>query len=111
MQEAGLEILHFLDGLLALRDRRDVVMSSAVAAGIITPLQAWPEYFGEDEGTPGAFPSTDADMTGFQVEEATPMSFADDIEAMVAASERITLREQPEPERPQFSPLPDVEWT
>lgn len=106
-----MEILHFLDGLAALRDRRDLVMSSSVAAGIITPLQAWPEYFGEDEGTPGAFPSTDADMSGFVVEEATPASFADDIEALVAASEMVTLREQPEPERPRFSEYPDPEWT
>lgn len=86
-------------------------MSSAVSAGIITPLQAWPDFFGEDEGTPGAFPSTDADMTGFVVEEATPASFEQDMDALIRASEQVTIREQPGPERPQFSAYPDPEWT
>jgi hypothetical protein len=87
-------------------------MSSAVAAGIITPLQAWPEYFGDDEGTPGAFPSTGSDMTAFRIEEATPASFADDMEALIAASERVTIREPAAPEPPGFtSAETHTEWT
>jgi hypothetical protein len=103
--------VHFLDNVRELRDRRDMVLASAVAAGTITAIQAWPEYFGEDQGDPGAFPSTGADMSGFQLEEATPASFEDDMEALVAASERVTIRDQPAPEPPDFArPLPDAEW-
>ena len=106
-------MLHFLDNLLANRARRDMVLSAAVSSGVITAVQAWPEYFeGMDgEGDP-AFPSTDADMAGFQLEEATPETFARDIEAMVAAQSQVTVREEPEPDFPGLPyGLPDTEWT
>lgn len=108
---AALEIVQFLDSVQALRDRRDMVLASAVAAGTITAIQAWPEYFGDDQGDPGAFPSTDADMSGFQLEETTPQSFEEDMDALLAASERITIRDQPAPEPPQLpGAAPDPEW-
>jgi hypothetical protein len=110
VQEAALDILLFLDNNAATRARRDMVLSAAVSSGVITAVQAWPEYFEDDEGTPGAFPSTDADMTGFVLEEATPASFEDDIAAMVAAGSQVTLREEPDPEPPSFGSLPDVMW-
>ena len=109
-----MEILHFLDGITAGRNRRDMILSAAVASGAITAPQAWPEYFDgvADEGTPGAFPSTDADMEAFELEEATPESFARDLEAMVAAQSQVTVREDPVPEFPGLPyGLPDTEWT
>lgn len=112
MQEAALEILLFLDGVEASRRRRDMVLSAAVSSGLITPVQAWPEYFPGDEGDTSAFPSTDADMTSFRLEDATPESFEADMEALVRASERITLREDALPEFPSLpAGLPDTEWT
>jgi hypothetical protein len=88
-----------------------MVLSAAVASGVVTAVDAWPEFFdGPDQGDPGAFPSTDADMSAFQIEEATPESFAADIEAMVRASQQVTVREEEPPQFPQFG-LPDAEWT
>jgi hypothetical protein len=88
-----------------------MILSSAVASGVITAVQAWPEYFGEDQGDESAFPSTDADMSGFRIEEATPASFAADIEAMVRASQQVSLPEEEPPPRPRLPDLPDTEWT
>ena len=108
-----MEVLHFLDGLEATRRRRDMVFSSAVASGVITAVQAWPDFFDvPDEGDPGAFPATDADMSGFELEPATPESFIADMEALVRSSQRVSLREDEEPDFPQLSAsLPHHEWT
>lgn len=102
-------MLHFLDGLAEGRRRKDMVLSSAVASGVITAVQAWPEYF-EVPDAGGAFPSRDADMSGFELERATPESVAADIEAMVRASQHVTLREDEPPPFPAIA-LPDIEWT
>lgn len=90
-----------------------MVLSSAVASGVISAVQAWPEFFDvPDEGDPGAFPSTRADMSGFVLEQATPESFADDIERLVRASQQVTLREDSPPSLPQLPGVyPDTEWT
>lgn len=87
-----------------------MVLSAAVSSGVITPVQAWPEFFPGDEGTPEAFPSTSADMDGFELETATPESFARDMELLVAANQKITVREEEPPPFPRL-PLPDTEWT
>lgn len=111
MAAAG--ILHFLDNLAANRARRDMVLSAAVSSGVITAVQAWPEYFEgmTDDGDP-VFPSTDADMAGFELEDASPESFAEDIKAMVAAKSEVTVREEAEPGFPGLPyGLPDTEWT
>jgi len=109
-----MEILHFLDNLTANRERRDMVLASAVSSGVITAMQAWPEYFEdfEDDGD-GSFPATGSDMSAFQLEEATPESFAADLESIVRASRQITVREPPPPEFPGLASgqLPDTEWT
>jgi hypothetical protein len=90
-----------------------VILSSAVASGVITALQAWPDFFGKDPGDPGA----GTDTPGFELERATPESFAADMAAMVRASSRVTLREPPEarpavpPPGPQHAYVPDLEWT
>jgi hypothetical protein len=85
-----------------------MVLSSAVASGIITAVQAWPEYF-EAPGASGAFPSRDADMSGFELEAATPESFAADMSALVRASQHVTIREDEPPPFPVLG-LPDPEW-
>lgn len=90
-----------------------MILSAAVSSGVITAMQAWPEYFDglADEGDP-AFPSTDADMSAFQLEEATPESFAADMQALLTASQQITIREDAPPEFPVFDAGPaSVEWT
>jgi hypothetical protein len=88
-----------------------MVLSAAVSSGVITAMQAWPEYFGDGEGDQ-EFPSTGSDTSAFQLEEATPESFAADIEAMVAASQQVTIREEDPPPFPLLPPgLPDTEWT
>jgi hypothetical protein len=88
-----------------------MILASAVSSGVVTADLAWPEFFdGPDKGDPGAFPATDADMSAFELEEATPESFAADIEAMVRASQQITLREEDPPPFPQPG-LPHTEWT
>lgn len=110
MHEAALDILYFLDGVAENRRRQDMVLSAAVSSGMVTPMQAWPDFFPDDEGDPGAFPSTGADMAGFELEEATPASFERDMEMIVAANQRITLREEEPPPFPRL-PLPDTEWT
>jgi hypothetical protein len=91
------------------------VLSAAVTSGLITAPVAWPDYFltGLAEGEEVAFPSTDADMSGFELEEATPESFAADIEALVAASQQVSVREEEPDPFPHGLPygLPDPEWT
>ena len=119
MQEAALDILHFLDGIAGQRRRRDVILSSAVASGAISVVQAWPEFFGgPDEGDQGAFPSKGADMSGFVLEEATPQSFASDMAALVAASQTVVVREEAPPplpvvagHDPEHQYVPHPEWT
>jgi hypothetical protein len=104
-------VLVFLDGLEETRRRRDMVLSSAVAAGVVTAVDAWPEMFNlPDKGDPDAFPATDADMSAFRLEEATPESFEADIEAMVRASQQVTIREE-DPLPFPVTGLPDTEWT
>lgn len=91
-----------------------MVLSSGVASGAITAMQAWPDFFDvPDEGDPGAFPATDADMSGFELEQATPESFAADMAALVRASQQVTLREDEEPQFPRLPEpaLPHHEWT
>lgn len=115
MHEAALEILSFLDGLEDNRRRRDMVLSSAVASGVVTAVQAWPEFFDEpDQGTPDAFPSTDADMSAFQMEDATTDSFARDMALLEAleANKQISIREEDPPQFPRIPGVPDhLEWT
>jgi hypothetical protein len=107
----ALEILHFLDGVAESRRRRDMALSAAVFSGAITAAAAWPDFFAGDGGDSGAFPSRDADMTEFELEEATPESFAADLDAILAANRRVTVREA---EAPVFRPpgyIPHPEWT
>lgn len=88
-----------------------MILSSAVASGIVTAVQAWPDFFGEEPAAAGA----GTDTAGFTLERATPASFAADMEAMVRASSQVVLREPPEPQPvpagPQHSYVPDAEWT
>lgn len=82
-----------------------------MSSGYLHPAEAWPEFFTDAESDQVAFPSADADMTGFRLEDATPASFEDDIAAMVAASSRVSVREEPDPEPPGADwGLPDSEW-
>jgi hypothetical protein len=107
-----LEILHFLDMTDRASQRRDMVLSSAVSSGVISAVEAWPEYFSAPGDDPGVFPSTGSDMSAFQLERATPESFAADMEAIVAASRQVTVREEPAPEfRPSAAVMPHPEWT
>lgn len=95
------------------------MLSSAVASGVITVLQAWPEFFGAPDGAgQDDFPSKDADMSGFVLEEATPQSFASDMAAIVAASQTVVIREEAPPPLPRVAApepehqyVPDPEWT
>jgi hypothetical protein len=87
-----------------------MVLASAVASGVITAVQAWPEYFDLPEGDTGAFPSKDADMSGFELERATPESVLADMAALVQASQQITIREEDPPPFPVFPAEPDPEW-
>jgi hypothetical protein len=55
-------------------------------------------------------------MSGFRLEEATPQSFAADMAALVEASQRVVLREEPPLRRPvapdpEHQYVPDLEWT
>ncbi len=111
MAVLALEILHFLDGVAENRRRRDMVLSAAVSCGIMSAPTAWPEFFAGTGGTPGAFPAVGADMTEFELEEATPESFAADLDAILAANSRVTVREA---DKPVFQPtgyVPHPEWT
>jgi len=114
VQEACLDVLYFLDGQAEQRRRTDLILASAVASGTITAVQAWPEYFPEaDEGDRSAFPSTDADMSAFRLEEATPESFAADMAALVAASQTVVIHEPAPrlPVTPEHEYVPSLEWT
>jgi hypothetical protein len=90
-----------------------MILASAVSAGVITAVRAWPEFFADD-GDPGSFPASGSDMSGFTLERATPESFAADMAALVQSSSRVTLREPavapPAPEE-AHSYVPDPEWT
>lgn len=112
MAVLALEILHFLDAVAEDRRRRDMVLKAAVSSGIITVVMAWPEFFDDAaRRDSGAFPSKDADMTEFELEEATPESFMSDMDALLAANRRITVREA---DAPVFQPtgyIPHTEWT
>jgi hypothetical protein len=89
-----------------------MVLEVAVSSGVISALTAWPEFFATGAGgTPGAFPSTGSDMTDFELEEATPESFAADLDALLAANKQVTVREA---DAPVFRPagyIPHTEWT
>jgi hypothetical protein len=94
------------------------VLSSLVTSGLVSPVQAWPESFGDPDGDGGAFPSRDADMTGFRLEEATPESFAADLAALVEASSKVVIREDAPPPLPRVAEdvtghqyVPHPEWT
>lgn len=112
MAVLALEILLFLDGVAEDRRRRDMVLEAAVSSGFVSAVVAWPEFF--DDATKrdsGAFPSKDADMTEFELEEATPESFMADLDAILAANKRVTVREA---DKPVFQPtgyVPHTEWT
>jgi len=93
-----------------------MVLSAAVSSGVISAVQAWPEFFGPGEEDDGAFPATGADMSGFELEEATPESYAADMSALIAASSKITVREEEPPlfprlPGPQPPDLLHPEWT
>lgn len=92
-----------------------MVLSAAVSSGVITAVQAWPEFFDGAGPAPDgdAFPSTDADMTGFELEAASPESFARDMDLMaaIAANQHLTVREEAPPPLPRLPGLPDTEWT
>jgi hypothetical protein len=107
----GVELLHFLDAVAEDRRRRDMVLSSAVSSGLMPAFVAWPEYFAKGDGTPGSFPSTGADMTEFELEEATPQSFMADMDAILAANQRVTVREAQEPVFQPSGYVPHTEWT
>ena len=72
---------------------------------------AWPEFFGD----PATFvPTSESDLSDFQWESATPESYAKDLEAIMAGSERITLQEDEDPVAPPSRPpttAPEFEWT
>lgn len=93
-----------------------MVLSAAVTAGIITPPKAWPDMFEglQDDGSPDAFPSTDADMSDFRLEEASPESFLHDMDLLeqIAASQQLVIREEDPPPFPRLEQdLPHPEWT
>jgi hypothetical protein len=115
VQLAALDVLYFLDGLEASRSRRDMVLYSAVSSGVITAVKAWPEFFDGIQAAPDddAFPSADADLSEFELEEATPESFARDLDLMaaIAANQHLTVREEAPPPLPRLPGLPDTEWT
>jgi hypothetical protein len=48
-------------------------------------------------------------MSGFELEAATPESFAADMSALVRASQHVTIREDEPPPFPVLG-LPDPEW-
>lgn len=78
--------------------------------GMLTPQQAWPEFFAPAEGDAAVFPSTDSDMSAFTLERATPESFAADMAALVAASSQVVIRE-PAPPSGNHDHAPGTEWT
>ena len=92
-----------------------MLLSASVAAGIIPPTRAWPESFDglADQGDPGAFPATDADMSDFQLEDATPDSFMRDMDLLeaISANQHLVIREEDPPPFPRLGVLPDPEWT
>jgi len=108
---AALDILYFLDGQAERRSRLEAVKQAFVARGMITPAQAWPEFFAAEEGDGDAFPSAGSDMSGFVLEEATPESFAADMAALVEASKQVVIREPSPPPGEEHAYVPDMEWT
>lgn len=86
-----------------------MVLAAAVSSGIVTAMQAWPEFF-DAQPDSGAFPSAGSDMSGFTLEKASPESFAADMAALVRSSSQVTLRE-PGPDAPGHQYVPDAEWT
>jgi hypothetical protein len=83
-----------------------------VAIGRLDPAAAWPEFFASPDDS--AVPAADADMTGFEWEHPTPESFENDLAAVMAASEHVSMRESPDPPQPSERPpltSADLEWT
>ena len=92
-----------------------MVLASAVSSGVVTAMDAWPEFFTGPEDD-GGFPSS-AD-SGFELEHATPESFAADMAALVAASQKVVIREGAEEPPfprldadPEHQYFPGTEWT
>ena len=100
----------------------DRVKVAAVGAGQMNLKGAWPEYFGREpqpggepvmEGTEDgeiAFPSADADMSGFEWEDVTPESYTSDMDRLLELNQHVSVREDQEgPAAPL--PVQDTEWT
>lgn len=79
-----------------------------MAAGKLDPVKVWPEYF----ANPNSFtPSTDSDLSEFTWEPPTPESYEQDLQAVMAASGQVTLKESPdEPMRPPRGPMTSSEF-
>lgn len=91
-----------------------MVLSAAVSSGVITAVQAWPEFFdgiGDGQGDDWAFPGRDTDTEDFRLEDATPESVQADLDTLMAMNQRVSVREEEPPRVPDFTGLPHVEWT
>jgi hypothetical protein len=87
------------------------MLASAVAAGAVSALQAWPELFPAGDGEEDF--SAGGPDGGLRLEQATPESFAADMAALVESSRRVTVREPGRPPGPDpgHQYVPDPEWT
>lgn len=94
----------------AARREQENARLAAVLLGEVKLLDAWPDYFRPPEEQ--SFPAVGADMTEFEWEEATPESYQSDLDALLAASEHISVPEEPDPvSGPALPPPGDLEWT
>ena len=99
-----------LDAAAGREDHRQRALAATVAARELSPLQAWPEYFAPPQDEEEAVPSADADMSGWQWEEATQESAEADLAAILAANQTVQVPDQDlVTTRPPLTG--DLEWT
>ena len=101
-------MLYFEDGQRRRDQREHQALCAMVASGKVDPRKAFPEFFAPDD-MGEAFPSPDADMSGFTWEKPTPDSVARDIEAMMHGA-RVTVLDHdvmaPPSEPPRIASAP-----
>ena len=91
MQELCLSVLVFRENSRRQEARVQQALSAAVAAGRVDPASAWPDLFGRPApGDDEAFPTKDADMSGFEWEDPGPERAAAELEEMMHGA-RVSL--------------------
>jgi hypothetical protein len=107
VQELCLSVLVFRENQRRQEERIQGALRAAVAGRWADPAKTWPDIFGKppapDAGS--AFPSADADMSGFRWEKPDEERMAAELEQLMHGA-RVSLREEGGDGPPPVPPPP-----